>query len=141
MVTYEESVDIFSGLLRKLDAGWVYSSEFPPPEGADIKTTPRGSQIWRKFTPRDKTPEEKTATAHPTTTVGNHVAESDLPRDSKILDFGAGRGTQSRRLQGIGEYAPHEKHSEHAPKEPFTNVHSYDTQPPYDDESKLKDKL
>ena len=140
MVTYEESVDIFSGLLRKLDAGWVYSSEFPPPEGADIKTTPRGSQIWRKFTPRDKTPEEKTATAHPTTTVGNHVAESDLPRDSKILDFGAGRGTQSRRLQGIGEYAPHEKHSEHAPKEPFTNVHSYDTQPPYDDESKLKDK-
>ena len=137
---YQKSMDVFDGILQKLEAGWVYASEFPPPEGAETRETENGSPIWRKFSPRDKTPEEKTAMAHAKTTVGNHVAESDLPRDSKILDFGAGRGTQSRRLQGIGEYAPHEQHGEHAPDEKFTNVHSYDTQPPYDDHSKLNDK-
>ena len=140
MLSYEKSIDVFSGILQKLETGWVYDSEFPAPEGAEIQTTDKGTKIWRKFTPRDKTAEEKTAMSHAKTTVGNHVAESDLPRDAKILDFGAGRGTQSRRLQGIGEYAPNEKHGEHAPKEPFTNVHSYDTQPPYDDKSKLDDK-
>ena len=140
MLSYEKSIDIFSGILQKLEPGWVYDSEFPAPEGSEVQETDKGTKIWRKFTPRDKTAEEKTAMSHAKTTVGNHVAESDLPRDAKILDFGAGRGTQSRRLQGIGEYAPNEKHGEHAPKEPFTNVHSYDTQPPYDDKSKLDDK-
>tara|TARA_R110002012_G_scaffold266034_1_gene449522 strand:+ start:3339 stop:5015 length:1677 start_codon:yes stop_codon:yes gene_type:complete len=137
---YQKSMDVFSNILQKLEPGWVYDSEFPAPKGSEIQTTPQGTKIWRKFTPRGKTAEEKTAMSHAKTTVGNHIAESDLPRDSKILDFGAGRGTQSRRLQGIGEYSPNEKYSEHAPKEPFTNVHSYDTQPPYDDKSKLDDK-
>jgi tRNA nucleotidyltransferase (CCA-adding enzyme) len=73
------------------------------------------------------------------TTVGTWVLEN-VNKDTKILDYGAGKGTQTRRLQGIEEYAPGGINEGDAPAKPFTNVHAYDTSPPYNDASKLKEK-
>lgn len=99
---------------------------------------PEAPGRWILPSERDKA---RGSTARPwaKTTVGTWVLDN-VDKDTKILDYGAGKGLQTRRLQGIEEYAPGGIHAEHAPDKPFTDVHAYDTSPPYNDASKLDDK-
>jgi len=99
MISYEKSIDIFSGLLQKkvtLPKGAVYSSTAPPPKGKVELEDERGTKYWV----RD--PRAMTARAWEKTTVGTHVLEN-AKKDDAILDFGAGpKATQTKRLKDAG---------------------------------------
>ena len=111
---------------------------------------PEAPGKWILPSERDKANERDQArgsTARPwaKTTVGTWVLDN-VDKDTKILDYGAGKGFQTRRLQGIEEYAPGGIHAEHAPDKPFTDVHAYDAYSPpkaehsYNDASLLDNK-
>ena len=111
---------------------------------------PEAPGRWVLPSERDKANERDQArgsTARPwaKTTVGTWVLDN-VDKDTKILDYGAGKGFQTRRLQGIEEYAPGGIHAEHAPDKPFTDVHAYDAYSPpkaehsYNDASLLDNK-